>query len=219
MDRFGLYGAGGFGREVLPIARDTFADSEVAIFFLADGQNARPAVTSINNAPLITPEQFADQGDGVQYFNIAVSSPRVRRHMAGRILAAAPDAQSYTLISKFALVHDHADPLDAGAIICGLCSIHPNTKIGQFFHCNIYSYVAHDCEIGDFVTFAPNVQCNGGVKIGNDVYIGSGAILRDHITIGAGAVIGMGAVVTKDVPPGATVVGNPARIVKQEQAA
>ncbi len=69
------------------------------------------------------------------------------------------------------------------------------------FHANLYSYVAHDWVIGDFVTFAPGVKCNGNI------------IIEDHAYIGTGAVVGMGAVVTKDVPAGATVVGNPARVM------
>ena len=70
--------------------------------------------------------------------------------------------------------------------------------------------------IGDFVTFAPGVKCNGNVHIHDHAYIGSGAVIRQGIpgrplVVGRGAVVGMGAVVTKDVPPGVTVVGNPAR--------
>ena len=89
--------------------------------------------------------------------------------------------------------------------------------IGTHFHANIYSYVAHDCVIGDYVTFAPRVSCNGNVHIEDDVYIGTGAVIEQGtpdkpLVIGKGATIGMGAVVTKDVPPGAVVVGNPARV-------
>ena len=53
------------------------------------------------------------------------------------------------------------------------------------------------------------------ITIGNDVWIGSGAIIMPNVTeIGDGAVIGAGAVVNKDTPPYAVVVGNPARIVR-----
>jgi len=106
--------------------------------------------------------------------------------------------------------------LAEGPILCGFATITSNATIGRHFHGNIYSYVAHDCVIGDFVTFAPGVMCNGNVHIEDHAYIGTGAVLRQGkpgkpLTIGAGAIVGMGAVVTRDVPPGVTVVGNPAK--------
>ncbi len=106
--------------------------------------------------------------------------------------------------------------IGSGAILQPFVTLTANIIIGRCFHANIYSYVAHDCVIGDFVTFAPSVHCNGNVHIHDHAYIGTGAILRQGtpdkpLTIGAGAIVGMGAVVTKDVPPGVTVIGNPAR--------
>ena len=86
---------------------------------------------------------------------------------------------------------------------------------------NIYSYVAHDCVIGDFVTFAPGVKCNGNVHIQDNVYVGTGAIIKQGkpgkpIVIESGAVIGMGAVVTKSVSAGETVIGNPAKPLSRD---
>ena len=52
------------------------------------------------------------------------------------------------------------------------------------------------------------------VKIGNDVWIGSNAIILKGVSIGDRSVVGAGAVVTRDVPPDVVVAGNPARIVK-----
>jgi acetyltransferase-like isoleucine patch superfamily enzyme len=80
----------------------------------------------------------------------------------------------------------------------------------------MYSYVAHDCRIGDYVTFAPGVKCNGHIVIHDFAYIGTGAVLKpgsygSPLVIGEGAVIGMGAVVTKNVGAGEVVAGNPAR--------
>ena len=52
------------------------------------------------------------------------------------------------------------------------------------------------------------------ITIGNDVWIGGGAIINPGVTIGNGVVIGAGAVVTKDIPDNVFIVGNPARIIK-----
>lgn len=54
----------------------------------------------------------------------------------------------------------------------------------------------------------------GLAKVGNDVWIGTGALIKAGVTVGDGAVIASGAVVVKDVPPYAIVGGNPARVIK-----
>jgi maltose O-acetyltransferase len=90
------------------------------------------------------------------------------------------------------------------------------------------------CEVrvGDRTLFAPNVQIYAAthpldaelrktrelgalVTIGSDVWVGGAAIILPGVTVGDRAVIGAGSVVTKDVPAGALVVGNPARVVRQ----
>jgi maltose O-acetyltransferase len=58
------------------------------------------------------------------------------------------------------------------------------------------------------------IEYGAPITIGDDVWIGGGAIILPGITIGNGAIVGAGSVVTHDVPPGVTVAGNPARIVK-----
>lgn len=55
----------------------------------------------------------------------------------------------------------------------------------------------------------------GNTVVGNDVWIGEGALVLSGITIGDGVVIGARAVVTKDVPPYTVVAGNPGRIVRK----
>lgn len=83
--------------------------------------------------------------------------------------------------------------------------MHPNVKIG------------HRVMIWQHVTFASETQIGSEHKIcvGNDVMIGAGAIIIARtdkgLTIGDGAKVGAGAVVTRDVAPGQTVVGSPAR--------
>jgi len=59
------------------------------------------------------------------------------------------------------------------------------------------------------------ISSKGGIKIEDDVWIGSHAVILDGVTIGTGSVIGAGAVVTKDVPPFSIVAGVPARVVRK----
>jgi maltose O-acetyltransferase len=58
-------------------------------------------------------------------------------------------------------------------------------------------------------------SANATVTIGNDVWIGTRAIILPGVTVHDGAIVGAGAVVTKDVPAGAVVVGNPAKVIRQ----
>lgn len=61
--------------------------------------------------------------------------------------------------------------------------------------------------------FNQDVVSRGSIEIGHDVWVGQNAIILSGISIGTGAVIGAGTVVTKDIPPYAIAVGNPARVI------
>jgi sugar O-acyltransferase (sialic acid O-acetyltransferase NeuD family) len=181
-----VYGAGGFALQIL----DTLAGQDVV--FVSDSASYLPGIAAVDEVPY-----------GASLV-IAIADPTVRRKIAARY------SNFSKIISPTARISQHAT-VGEGAILCDFVIVEPKATVGKHFHGNIYSYVAHECEIGDFVTFAPRVSCNGRVRIGDGAYIGTGACIRQGVTIGEGATVGMGAVVTKDVPAMATVVGNPAR--------
>ena len=214
MTTLNIYGIGGFGRQVLPPALLLLkAESQKtspafdALSYLDDGA----AITNLFGVDVRSPAEAGAEGG---CFVIAVSNAQTRKFLAEKCLGLG--LSPYNLIAQTARVSAHAQ-IGSGAIICDFALVEPGVGIGTHFHANIYSYVAHDCVIGDYVTFAPRVSCNGNVHIEDDVYIGAGAVIKqgtpaNPLVIGKGATIGMGAVVTKDVPSGAVVVGNPARV-------
>lgn len=208
MINLGVFGCGGFGREVMPLVVEQYGlskNGKSGPVFVVDMGTPCPD-GYCNHSRVITTERFLQIP--MANYVIAVGDPAARRSIDERLKVNG--ARPFRVISKRAhMMPPHS--LDEGSIICAFASIHPNAIIGRHFHANIYSYVAHDCEVGDYVTLAPGAMVNGHCKIGDGAYIGTGAMLREKVSIGAGAVVGMGAVVVKDVPPGVTVVGNPAK--------
>ena len=210
MRLYGIVGAGGFGREVMPVAEEMLAatdNAEAEIVFVDENRE----LGSVNGHRVVTPAEFL-ASDADKYFNITIADYAIRERFAGELVAG--NASPFSITARNS-VRMHGNIIGEGVILCAYTTITSDAKIGKYFHANIYSYVAHDCVIGDFVTFAPDVHCNGGVIVEDYAYIGTGAILKQGtrekpIVIGRGAVVGMGAVVTKSVAPFTTVIGNPA---------
>lgn len=96
-------------------------------------------------------------------------------------------------------------------VICPGTSDDGETVVGDGTKIDTRCHIAHNVKIGKRCLITSGVTIGGSTVIGDDVYIGIGAVIRNKIKIGDGATIGMGAVVVKDVPPGETVVGNPAK--------
>jgi sugar O-acyltransferase (sialic acid O-acetyltransferase NeuD family) len=194
---FGLFGAGGLGREVMPLVQGNrwFVDDALA------GQ-------VFGGVRVISEAAFFEIECDRRLFNVAISDSRLREQLAEDALARG--AEPLTIAAP--TLQRYADnDIGEGGIWCAFSIITSNAKVGRFFHANLRASVGHDCVIGDYVTFAPAVCCNGGVRIGDHAYVGTAAALKPGVMIGEGATVAMGAVVTKDVEPGATVVGNPAR--------
>ena len=206
----GIYGASGFGKEVMPLVRQHYSQlNQDNIIFIDDGGR----LEQLDGYRVLTYQQFMQHPATQKAVTIAIADSQVREKLNAKLVQ--DNIEIINVIANNALQYDNIT-MGKGSIICGFVHLTSNIKIGKGFHANIYSYIAHDCVIGDFVTFAPRVSCNGNVHIEDHAYIGTGAVLRQGtpdkpLIIGKGAIVGMGAVVTKDVPAGTTVVGNPAR--------
>ena len=210
----GIYGASGFGKEVMPLVRQQFPTlAKDSFVFIDDGQ----AGNSLNDYTVLSYQDFLAKPSTHKAVTIAIANSQVREKLVKRL--TEDQIQHLDIQASNTVILDEVT-IGEGSLLCPFTCLTSNIKIGKFFHANIYSYVAHDCVIGDYVTFAPGVKCNGNIHIEDHAYIGTGAVIKQGtpdqpLVIGKGAVVGMGAVVTKSVPPGVTVVGNPARLLKK----
>ena len=192
-----FYGAGGMGREMVQAARH---DPRLKAFLSDTPIEPYSGVAAIALADLAPEDEIC----------VSVGDPALRRRLSERCAGA----RFASVIAPTAIVDATAE-LGDGAAICDFVMINSLARIGRHFQANYYSHVSHDCVIGDYVTFSPRTSCLGNVRIGDGVFVGAGAIIRNGATdkpliIGEGAVIGMGAIVIADVPAGAKVFGNPA---------
>jgi sugar O-acyltransferase (sialic acid O-acetyltransferase NeuD family) len=215
---YAIYGASGCGRSLMPIARQQLAreQDQSEIVFIDD---ALTHENLVNGHRAMNYQTFLKQAAAKKYVQIAIANSRVREKIALQL--KRDQIPLWSIRADNVILMDQVE-IGEGAALSPFVSITSNIKIGECFHANLYSYVEHDCVIGNYVTFAPGVKCNGNIHIHDHAYIGSGAVIKQGtsdqpLIIGYGAVVGMGAVVTKSVPAGATVVGNPARIIRQSQ--
>lgn len=215
-DLYAIYGASGCGRSLMPVARDHLARLNIHsdIYFIDDGLTEP---TQVNGHTALNYTQFKALVAPNKHVLIAIANSQVREKLANKLEQDA--IELWSVQADNIVLMDEVE-IAAGAALSPFVTLTSNIKIGQCFHANLYSYVEHDCVIGDYVTFAPGVKCNGNIHIQDHAYIGAGAVIKqgtpdNPLVIGRGAIVGMGAVVTKSVPAGVTVIGNPARILEK----
>ena len=214
---YAIYGISGCGRSLMPVAREHLARSNIQaeIYFIDDGLIEE---SSVNGHIVLNYEQFKALESKNKFVLIAIANSTIREKLACKL--QLDSIQLWSIQANSTVIMDMFE-IAEGAALSPFVTIASNVKIGKCFQANLYSYVEHDCVIGDYVTFAPGVKCNGNIHIEDHAYIGTGAIIKQGtpdypLVIGKGAIVGMGAVVTKSVPPGVTVVGNPARILDRK---
>lgn len=211
MRLYGVYGASGCGRGIMPLARQAFDKdkADLELVFIDD----YASTSTVNGHRVLTWDAFAAAPAKQKAAAIAIANSQVRQKLAERCTASKVGI--FSVCSPNIVMMDEVE-IGEGALLSPFVTLTSNIRIGCHFQANINSYVEHDCVIGDYVTFAPSVRCNGNIIVEDHAYIGTGAIIKQGqpgspLVIGRGAVIGMGAVVTRSVPAGMTVIGNPAR--------
>ncbi len=198
--RLAIFGTGGMGRELADIVARSprLRDRYNEICFVVD-QPAGP----VQGRSVLRPAELLPADE----LSLAIGNSADRRQLAERFAGH----RWATIISDHALISPAAQ-IGPGAIVCDFAVVNNATRVGRHFLANTYAQVSHDCLLGDYVTLSPKASCNGWVQMGDEVFVGAGAVIRNgsavqRLQIGRSATVGMGATVLKDVPDGATVMG------------
>jgi sugar O-acyltransferase (sialic acid O-acetyltransferase NeuD family) len=213
MLRYAVYGTGGLGRQVAHMAATSPGAGPASVVFVDDDLRSREC----NGFAVLDFGELTGAAHRDRTVLVAIADGMERKAVTKRCEAAG-----LTIGSMCAPTSVQVGPheIGPGAILNYFTLVSVNVRIGKAFHCNHYSHVSHDSIVGDYVTFAPRVGCNGNVLIEDHAYVGAGATLKQGepgapLRIGRGAVIGMGAVVIRDVEPYTVVAGNPARLIRR----
>ena len=208
MQKISVYGAGGFGREVMLMLRQIndinpawnvvgFYDDAKRIGERVDDYTILGGIDEVN--------AVTEPCDLV----IGIADPVVRGKIVQRI--------TNPLISFPVVVHPSVmkgdmlrNSFGRGSIIAAGSIFTTNVTVGDFVIVNLSCTIGHDVVLENYTSIMPACSLSGFIYAEEGAYIGAGAIILPNIRIGKWSTIGAGAVVTKDVPESATVVGVPA---------
>jgi sugar O-acyltransferase (sialic acid O-acetyltransferase NeuD family) len=146
------------------------------------------------------------------FVNLITRDCRTRHQTTRALLAAGAELGQF--------IHPQVElqmvELGLGCYLQQYAVLQAGVSLGRNCSVSAGSIINHECRLGDSVFIAPGANVCGKVEIGDGVFVGASSVILPRLNVGAWATIGAGAVVTRDVPPGAVVVGNPARIIGHE---
>jgi sugar O-acyltransferase (sialic acid O-acetyltransferase NeuD family) len=211
---FVIWGSSGHGKVIADVL--TFRGERL----VATVDNDPHALTIVPGVPLLHGEAglraWLATPEGMQARRAAVaiggSRGDDRREIAALLRALGLGLPA--VVHPTASVSPSATVADASHVLANAV-VAAGARIAASCIVNNGAVVDHECTLSAGVHVAPGAVLCGCVTVGEDAMIGAGATVLPRIRVGRGATVGAGATVTRDVPEGCTVVGSPARTVRQ----
>jgi sugar O-acyltransferase (sialic acid O-acetyltransferase NeuD family) len=194
-----LYGAGGHARVISSIIRA--CGEEVSFVF--DDDTSKKLFSGI---PVLN--EYDPQLLFPELIIIAIGNNLIRRKISLYI------SHDFGILIHPSACVDTSVSVRSGTVVMHSSVIQAGTSVGKHAIINTGAIIDHDCRITDFVHIAPGVTVCGNVSIGENTIIGAGSTIVPNLTIGKNCTVAAGSVVTLNIPDGALVRGNPARIIK-----
>lgn len=213
MKDIAIFGAGGFGREVLALIKDINLITPIwnIVGFFDDGYEEGKM---FNGFPNLGGIEQLNQWKTPLSVAVAIGSPAIRRQIVDKITNPLVDYPSMIHPSAWIGDQEYVE-IGKGCILCAGVMITTNVRIRDFVILNLQCTVGHDAVIEDYAALMPSVNVSGEVTIGPGVYVGTGAQISNQVSIGEDTVVGAGAVVVKNLPANCMAVGVPARPYKK----
>lgn len=202
-----IVGAGGFGREMLAWARQStqFGREWTIKGFIDDNRHALDGKNTPGRV-LGSISDYEPASDEV--FICALGVPAVKRKVCEQLIGRG--ARFTRLFHRTAVLGDNVDMAE-GVVLCPFSVVSANNRLGKSVAINLHASIDHDAVVDDWSQINCHCDLTAAVKIGREVFLGSSVAIIPGVSVGDGAYVGAGAVVLRDVPPGAKVFGVPAR--------
>lgn len=140
----------------------------------------------------------------------AIANPEIKMRVCESLLERG--AKFINLIHPSCAIGAH-NQIGIGLVMCPFSSISTHVSIGNFVTVNLHCVIAHDTVLEDGVTLSAQCDIMGFVRLGQGVFLGSGARMLPRTCAEEFSIIGAGCVVLDKVEAGRTVVGVPARYI------
>jgi len=201
-----IMGAGGFAREIADVVRDLDGSTGVELLGFVDRDNTDLGrmLNDAHNLGTIDSVDLSEPVFGIAGAGEIIPRKRQVEELAQHGVTLLTLIHPSVVMSPFVTVGE-GTVITAGVILTN------NISIGDHVILNLGVTVGHDVTIADHCVLSPGVHISGWCSIEEECYIGTGAVVLPRVTLGRGATVGAGAVVTRDVAPGTTVVGVPAK--------
>jgi len=205
-----IIGARGFGREVYGLAMDCeSARNEFVIKgFLDDKADALDGFAGY--PPIIdSVENYIPKENDV--FICALGDPHWQKHYAEIMMAKG--GEFISLVHPSIILRPNMK-IGKGCIIHNNAAVSWDITLGNFVTCQSTCILGHDIVVEDYCHIGSFSMLGGNSRISSLTVLHPGSIILPHVNVGENCVVGAGSVVIKNVKPGTTVYGNPAKVLK-----